>query len=140
MIPVFLVTAWANPIFRKVVLYAAIALAVLYAGYRWLNKHDSRIYQEGRESMAVELEKEKQAEWAEKDKLLQQKESERIKERTELTKALFAKDKNLNDTLNQLRVERERDRTVAITIPANELPAAVLSRSRNLANSPKPIY
>lgn len=136
MIPVFLVSAWANPIFRKVVLYAAIALAVLYAGYRWLNKHDSRIYQEGRESMAVELEKEKKAEWAAKEKTLAESYLSLQAATEQLAQDRSTIYRTLDEHLRTVKTAAQANSISAAAVPDSALDSAIRAISGELATQP----
>jgi len=49
-----MIAFFAIPLVRKAILYGAIALAVLYGFKLWLNKHDAKVLQEGKEAIAEE--------------------------------------------------------------------------------------
>ena len=124
----------------KLILLAVATGAILFALRLWGNEQWRKGEQQGRQAGMEFMEKKKNLEWAEKEKAQKVKDAELLKDRKTLASDSVANAKTLRDGLALIRSEMNRDRTIAITIPAHELPTAVLSRSRNLADSPKPVY
>ena len=125
-----------SAIWIKLILLAVVLLGIRY----WGNVQWAKGEQQGRVSGMEFMRKKKDLEWAEREKA-QKLEIERLlKERLSLASERVSLVKNLKDGLSLIRMEMDRDKTITINIPANELPNTVLSRSRNLASSPKPVY
>lgn len=59
----WILAIWSNPLARKITVYAAIALAILYGLRLWGNKQWAKGELQGRQHMARDLEKQKQKEW-----------------------------------------------------------------------------
>lgn len=131
MIPI--AALWAIPWVKKAVLYVAIALAAAYAFHRWLVGHDGRIYQEGRESMAVELEKTKKAEWEAKAKslevqaaLLDVKTAELVRDRQSITRTL-------DERLRSIQSYATANTAAVAAVPDSGLDGALRTVSGQLA-------
>ena len=134
--PLFLITLWAKAWFRKAVLYGVIALAVLYGFRLWLNKHDSRIYQEGMESMAVELEKTKKAEWEAKGKALEEQAALLDIKAAEIQRDRQSITRTLDDRLRSIQTYATANTASVTAVPDSGLDAALRAVSRELATQP----
>jgi hypothetical protein len=129
----WLLALWANPLVRKIIIYAALGLGCLYAGRLWLNSHDSKVYQQGKMAAAVELEKAKQTEWAAKEKAMadQMKVLDAAAQQLENDRANLTR--SLNETLAAIQKAKMQGAGAVATIPASELNSALRAISRQLA-------
>lgn len=134
--PAFLIVLWAKAWFRKAVFYGVIAVAVLYGFRLWLNKHDSRIYQEGREAMAVELEKTKKAEWEAKGKSLEEQARVLDLKAAEITRDRQAITRTLDERLRIIQTYATANTASVAAVPDDGLDAALRAVSRELAAQP----
>lgn len=130
MIPI--AALWANPLVRKVVIYGLIAAAAGYAFYFWLGKHDSRIYQEGREAMAVELEAKKKAEWEAKAKTLEEQAKILDIKAAEIAKDRQSIVRTLDDRLRSVKTQAQANTATVIAISDSQLDDALRAVSREL--------
>lgn len=132
----FLIALWANPLVRKVLLYVAIAAAAAYGLKLWLNRHDARIYQEGKEAMAVEMEKAKREEWAAKEKTLAEKYLSVQAATEQLTKDRMDLYRSLNARLQAVKTATAHAPDAVVAIPDSQLDGAIRAISRQLASQP----
>ena len=134
--PAFLIVLWAKAWFRKAVLYAVIALAVLYGFHLWLNRHDTKVYQQGRESMAVELEKTKKAEWEAKGKSLEEQARLLDLKAAEITRDRQSLTRTLDDRLRSIQTYATANTASVAAVSDSGLDAALRAVSRELAAQP----
>ena len=128
-----------SPIFRKVLLYGAIILAVLYAVRWYSNKQWSKGYDEGKISGIAELEKAKAAEWAEREAALQQAASLADQKEAEasaaLRQALSARQdarRALDTIVSQSQGRQQTTHATAITITPDAIDDALRRLSASL--------
>jgi hypothetical protein len=136
----FLLSLWANPVVRKVILYGAALTAILFALRIWGNRQWAAGEAQGRRTMALEMEKTKQAEWkAERDKLAAAAGAvarERVAVEAQAS-ALARTRRELQDTLsrslNQISLTSKVNNATAIAVPDADLDAALRTLSAELA-------
>lgn len=131
--PAFPIALWANPLVRKVVIYGLIAAAAGYAFYFWLGKHDSRIYQEGREAMAVELEAKKKAEWEAKAKTLEEQAKILDVKAAEIQRDRQSIMRTLDERLRSIQSYATANTAAVAAVPDSGLDGALRTVSGQLA-------
>lgn len=136
----WLLALWENPLVRKVVLYAAIALAVLYGLRLWGNKQWAKGEQQGRVSAAVEMEKDLKAAWKAREVALSDAAKNLAFERqtwatqtAELARARAGLQDSLSRSLNQIKTTHEADNAKVIAVAPDQLDAALRTLSAELA-------
>jgi hypothetical protein len=139
----FLLGLWANPVARRIIVYGAIALGVMYAGRLWLNKHDSRIEQEARIKVTQELGKSKEAEWKAKEAAIARAATDLSTQKASVVAATeqLARDRadlsrTLNATLAQIQRERNRQYANAAATPDSAIWDSIRTVSSQLAAHP----
>jgi hypothetical protein len=142
MLP-FLVTAWANPLVRKITLYVAVGLACLYALRLWGNAQWAKGEKRGRVTATEFVEKQKRAEWKEKETALIAAAKEIGAEKQAVVSAKIQVEtdranlsRTLKDALARLQAERGKQYENAAAIPATELDNALRSVSVELSTNP----
>jgi hypothetical protein len=131
---------WANPLARKIILYCGIALAVLYGLRLWGNKQWSKGEAQGRLTVTKNIEKQKAAEWKEKEAAIAQATKALDDERRTVLAAAeqIRQDRaNLSKTLSDaqaaIRRERTRDYEAVNAVPDLLLWDAIRAISAELA-------
>lgn len=128
----FLLGLWANPVVRKIIIYAAIAAAALYA-LRWYGNKQFYIgKEEGRVAATVEIEKAKKAEWkAEEDRIA----AERIKVATQQSEIMRSR-QAITQTLNEIASKANQGKGAisgqVFAVPDASLDAALRAVSTEL--------
>jgi hypothetical protein len=124
----FLLGLWANPLARKIIIYAGIALAVLYGLRLWGNTQWSKGEAQGRLTMGRDIERQKQAEWKAKEAQIAQVAATVDAERSVITAAseqLRQDRANLSRTLSDARSAIQRERMSgyanAASVPDNRI-------------------
>ncbi len=142
---VFITGLWANPLVKKIIIYVGIAIIVLWAFKIWLNRHDDKVYQEGKTGALIELEKAKKDEWAAKEKELAkaQKDIELTRGQINLQMTALEKTRQLtHDELTRviasLKAGKEADSAKAHAVPADRLDDAIRALSAELAATKAP--
>lgn len=138
-----LASLWANPLARKLALWAAIALAAGLA-LRWYgNRQWARGEAQGRQTMAREMEKTKRAEWEARERELATAAADLDVEKRSLTAATeqIARDRanlsrSLNDALERIRAERMHNYADAAAVPDDRVWDDIRAISRELAAHP----
>jgi len=139
----FLLGLWGNPITRKIIIYCAISLSILYGlrlyGNRQLAKGEAR----GRLTMGRDIEKQKQAEWKAKDAAIAQATKTLDDERRTVLAAAeqIRQDranlsKTLSGSLAAIQQERMRQYANAAAVPDNRIWDDIRAVSRELAAHP----
>ena len=128
-----------SPLFRKVALYGAIILGVLYLVRWYSNRQWSQGYDEGKISGIAEIEKAKAAEWAEREAAVHeagivaaQKDAQAS---AALQQALSARNdarRTLDTIIAQSQGRSEATHSTAITITPDAIDDALRSLSASL--------
>jgi hypothetical protein len=128
----FFTILWASAIFRKVLLYGAIAAGVLLALKWYANRAYYQGVEQGRVLGVTELVKAKEKEWAEKERaLVAQKgdldaQAQTLSAQQEaLTKNKIAIKTDLNKSIAALRVDLNAKYVSLSSIPVTELEVAI---------------
>jgi hypothetical protein len=140
MIP--LMALWANPLVRKIALYAAITLACLYALRLYGNAQWKKGEAKGRITATEAIEKEKIKEWKAKEDALILGAKEIGIEKQAVTEARIQVNvdranlsRTLKDALAKLQAERGRQYENAVAIPDDKLWDAIRALSGELAST-----
>ena len=136
----WLIGLWANPLVRKITIYAAIALAVLYCLRLWGNKQWQKGEQQGRQHVAADLVKQKQAEWKAKEDQIARDAANLTTEKASVKAATeqLAKDRanlsrTLSDSLTAIQRERMRQYADASGTPDSVIWDRIRTVSKQLA-------
>lgn len=133
--PLFLVKLWAIPWVRKAVFYALIAAAIALAFRWWLNAHDRVVYEQGKKAMAVQLEKEKEKEWADKAKTLEEQAKVLDLKAAEIQRDRQSITKVLDERLRTVRTLTQANSAAVAMVPDSNLDAALRAVSRELESA-----
>jgi hypothetical protein len=132
------------------IIIGAVALLVISLAFKtWLNKHDDKVYQEGKTAAVVELEKAKKAEWKkiEDQLILDRKALEADAQQIEINqKVLDAKiaedarhrqreDQLYNQVVNWAKLAKEQINAEVTSVPAAELSNAIRIQSAKLPST-----
>jgi len=128
-----LIMLWANPLARKIAIYAAIALGILYAGRLLLNKHDSRIEQETRVKVTGELLKLKAGEWKAKEAAIATGKQAVDNERLALAQDRANLTRSVDTTLAAIRKEKVGQYANASAVPDDRIWLDIRTVSGQLA-------
>jgi hypothetical protein len=136
----FLLSLWANPLARKIIIYCAITLGILYGLRLWGNKQWQKGEIQGRMAMGKDIEKQKQAEWKAKEAALALAAKNLDQDKRSVlaaTEQLRQDRTNLSKTLSdaQAAIQRERNRQYEAvnTVPDLLLWDAIRAVSAELA-------
>jgi uncharacterized protein HemX len=138
-----LASLWANPLARKLALWAALALAAGLA-LRWYgNRQWAQGEAHGRQTMAREIERQKRAEWEARERELAAAAADLDAEKRSLTAATeqISRDRanitrSLNDALERIRAERMDNYADAAAVPDDRVWDDIRAISRELAAHP----
>jgi uncharacterized protein HemX len=119
-----LASLWANPLARKLALWAALALAAGLA-LRWYgNRQWAQGEAQGRQTMAREMERQKRKEWEARERELATAAADLDAEKHSLAAAAdqIARERanlsrSLNDALERIRAERTHNYADAAAVP-----------------------
>jgi len=111
----------ANPLVRKVVIYGAIALGILYAFRLWLNKHDNKVFQEGKESIAEEIRKEKETEIRKAREALELEKQRLLGTIEQLSHDMDKLHGNLNEAIKQSKKDQGGVPIIVSGVPDSDL-------------------
>jgi hypothetical protein len=139
----WILSIWALPAARKFIVYGGAILAISLF-LRWYgNTHYYRGEQQGRASMAREMERQKKAEWEEKeselavaaeDIAIEKRTIEAAIERMNRDRAVLSR--TLRDGLVQIQRERMKDYESAAAVTDDRLWDAIRAISAELATDP----
>lgn len=136
----WLLGLWANPLVRKIAIYLAVSLAILYGLYLWGNAQWRKGEQQGRVSVAIELEKKYREEWEAKSKQIEVAAATLAADRrtldaqtTQLAQTRRQMQDALSATLKQISASREATDATVIALPADALDDALRGLSAELA-------
>jgi hypothetical protein len=136
----WLMTLWANPLARKIILYAAITLGTLYALRQYGNRQWSKGEAQGRIGATQSIEKAKLVEWKAKEAAIAagtatlDTEMRAIKAATEqLSQDRANLSRSLKASLAQIQRERSRQYESTAAVPDPLLWDALRAVSRELA-------
>jgi hypothetical protein len=134
----------ANPLARKILIYAGVALAIFYALRLYSNRIWDQGFREGKTAGTVELEKAKRAEWAGKQEAITAAGASLTQEKTslsaqaaELARARRQIQASLDDSLGLISFSAKENNAKAASIPGNQLDAALRALSTELAGAPR---
>jgi len=138
----FLLTLWANPLARKIAIYAAVGVGIFFA-LRW---YSNRAYyqgmEQGRQAATTEIEKQKAAEWkAREDKITTAASAIKIEkaglesERTDLNRLRSSLQNSFQQSLATIAASRENSYASVARVPDADLVRAVRALSAELAGS-----
>lgn len=138
----WLMALWANPLARKVIIYGAVILAILYGLRLWGNKQWSKGETQGRQTMAREMEKAKQAEWKAKEDAIATAASDIATEKRSIKVATdqLAQDRitiarGLKDGLASIQARKEANYANVAAVASTDLDSALRTISAELAAS-----
>ena len=130
---------FASPIARKVMLYGAIILAVLYAVRWYSNREWSKGYDEGKTSGIAEIEKAKAAEWASREADLRKATAvadEKLTQADAILKQARQVQSDakrvLDSTISQSEGRMQGVHEAAVSIPPDRIDDAILRLSADL--------
>jgi hypothetical protein len=136
----FILGLWSNPLARKIIIYCAITLGILYGLRLWGNKQWQKGETQGRMAMGKDIEKQKQAEWKAKEAAIAQATKTLDEEKRSVlaaTEQLRQDRVNLSRTLTdaQAAIQRERARAYAnaAAVPDNRIWDDIRAISRELS-------
>jgi hypothetical protein len=136
----FLLGLWANPLARKAIIYGAIAIGILYGLRIWGNRQWQKGEIQGRQTMARDLEKQKQKEWDAREAAIKEQASSLAEAKTAIqtqTEQLAQDRNNLSRSLADARAQLQRERTNgyanAAGIPDSRIWDDLRTASRELA-------
>jgi len=129
----FLLYIWKNPLVRKALVYVVVSLAVLYAFKVWLNKHDDRVYRQGKIAASAEIQRQKEAEWKAREAELETRARGLEEARARIETDRLNLYRSLDNALDTLSAAKDRDFTAAAAVPADRLDDALRAVSRELA-------
>jgi hypothetical protein len=136
-------SVWANPLARKITIYAAITAAI-FLSLRWYgNRQWAKGEAQGRQYMAREIERQKKEEWAAKEKeiaaaagniatekrVVDAAAEQLIRDRSNLSRSL-------NDAMVRIQAERIKDYANAASVPDSRVWDDLRAISRELAAHP----
>jgi hypothetical protein len=134
---------WAQPWFRRVVFYAAAILGICWCLRWWGNSQWLKGEQQGRQAMAREIERAKQAEWEDRERALAAAGAGIATEKRSLAAATeqiahdrAALSRSLNDALERIRAERLSHYADAAVVPDSAIWRDIRVVSGQLAAHP----
>lgn len=134
---------WAQPWFRRVVFYGAAILAISWCLRWWGNSQWLKGEQQGRQTMAREIEREKREEWEDRERALAAAAADIATEKRSLTAATeqIARDRavlsrSLSDALARIQAERMHNYADASAVPDDRVWDDIRAVSRQLAAHP----
>ncbi len=140
----FILTLWANPLARKIIIGAAALLAVFYALRLWSNRVYSEGFKSGKTAGLAEMEAAKNAEWKAKADAIAADAAKTASDRKVLeaeTSALADSRRQIEVTLSrslkQVNERKEADNAKVASVPDSDLDAALRSVSADLAAKPR---
>lgn len=138
----WLLSLWANPLTRKIIIYAGITVAIFFA-LRW---YSNRAYyqgmQEGRTAVTTEIEKARAAEWKVKaDQLAAEATKiDAARQTVDAERDELARDRSiikdaLSRSLNEITLTQGVNNAKVDAVPATELDSALRAQSAKLATA-----
>jgi len=121
----WMIGLWANPLARKIIIYGAVLLAILYGLRLWGNKQWYKGESQGRQKMAIEMEKAKQAEWAAKENAIEAEKTALDAKKEQLEKDRITIYRSLNESLKATADANRRAVSTAVAVPDNQLNSAI---------------
>ena len=141
----WILALWANPLARKIALYAAVSLAIFFAVRWYSNRAYYQGMEQGRRAATTEIEKAKREEWkAESDRLAAEAAAIEGTRRTvgaemaELRRSRAAMQTALSSSLKLITSTREVDNAQVLAVPDVDLLRAVRALSAELARTAPP--
>jgi len=138
----WILALWANPLARKIALYAAVSLAIFFAVRWYSNRAYYQGMEQGRQAATTEIEKAKREEWkAESDRLAAEAgkiAASRIAvdaEAAEVRRSRAAMQTALSSSLKLITSIREADNATVLAVPDADLVRAVRALSAELART-----
>ncbi len=135
-----LLTLWANPVARKIMLGAAASIAIFYALRLWSNRVYSEGFKSGKAAGLTEMETRKNAEWkARADAIAVNAEKTAADRRAlEVQSSALAESRRgleaaLSRSLKQMNERKEADNATVASVSDTDLDAALRSVSADLA-------
>jgi hypothetical protein len=142
---VWIIKLWANPLARRIIIYAAVIAAICYGMRLWANKQWAKGEAQGRQAIAQDIEKRKRAEWKAKEDAIAKDAANLITEKhavevaaTQLSKDRSALTSGLKDSLSRIQKERNKDYEKTAVVPDDRLDTALRSISAELSSSAIP--
>jgi hypothetical protein len=136
----WILSIWANPLARKIIIYAGVIAAICYGLRLWGNRQWQKGETAGRQFVAAQLEKQKQVEWAAKEKAISAAAANITTEKQALVAAAsqLAQDRatinlSLKSALAAATARKEANYATVANIRASDLDAAIRSVSAELA-------
>lgn len=133
---------WMNPLVRKIAIYAAVGLAILYAARLWGNRQWQKGADAGRVYATEQAEKAFQKREAElkadiqaKTAALAESRASVVQEQRELAKLRASLTAGLDKTLAEIRAGKEATNAAVINVPADRLDDALRTLSAELAGT-----
>jgi hypothetical protein len=134
---------WANPLFRKIIIYCAITLGILYGLRLYGNRQWAKGEAQGRLTVTKDIEKRKAVEWKAKETAIAQAAADLASEKASVAVAIEQLradradlSRTLNVTLAQIQRERIRQYANAASVPDNRIWDDIRAVSRELAAQP----
>lgn len=132
---------WANPLVRKITIYAAIIAAIFYVLRLYSNRVYSEGFKQGKVAGAIDMERQKQTEWAAKEQTIAESAASLDSEKrsVEADKARLSQDRinlsrSLRDALAATTQRREADyANVVAAVAPGDLDAGIRAISAELA-------
>ncbi len=138
----FILTLWANPLTRKILIGAGISLAVFYALRLWSNRVYSEGFKSGKTAGLAEMEAAKSAEWQAKADAIAADAARTAADRRVLeaeTSALAdsrrQRETTLSRSLKQMNARKEADSAKVASVPDSDLDSALRAISAVLAGA-----
>ena len=130
MLPLWL----ASPLVRKLLVYGAIMLVAFLSFRWWLNRHDAKVYQQGKQSVTEEQRKRA-------EETIKLERENLAKEKQALTLVIeqlqSQMDKlhgNLNEAIKQSKKTQASNPTIVLSIPDSDLPGAIRTELKRTTN------
>jgi hypothetical protein len=135
-----MLTLWANPVARRIILSGASLLAIFYALRLWSNRVYSEGFKSGKSAGLVEMETRKNAEWKAKADAIAADATKSAADRraVEVEASALAESRRgieaaLSRSLKQINDRKEADNAKVASVPDADLDAALRSVSADLA-------
>jgi hypothetical protein len=138
----WILALWANPLARKITVYVAIALGVLYGLRLYGNRQWSKGEAQGRLTVTKDIEKQKQAEWKAKEMVIAADSAQLAAGKLAIKAAAdqLAQDRatiarSLKDALAAQTATERSDYANAVSVPVDQLNTALRAISTDLASA-----